>query len=130
MISKQLLPTDWVGSFKECIKNSIASTNCSIIKLSKKYFVSNYWIRRLSFMFSLKRVKGVRIWSYSAPHFSRIFPHLDWILIFRHSDWIRIFRHKGLFPPHFCGFILLIDISDVLRTFIFGKFGTNLHKLI
>ena len=35
-------------------------------------------------------VKSVRIRSYSGPHFSRIFPHSDWIQIRRYTEYLCI----------------------------------------
>ena len=39
--------------------------------------------------FSIHYAKSVRIRSYSGPHFSRIFPHLDWI--WRDTEYLPVF---------------------------------------
>ena len=38
-------------------------------------------------------VKRVHIWSYSGPHFSRIFPHLDWIR--RDTPYLSVFSSNA-----------------------------------
>ena len=58
-------------------------------------------------------VKSVRIRSYSGPHFSRIFPHSDWI----RRDFLRIQSECGKNPDQNNA-----EYGHVLRSFNYPKF--------
>ena len=59
------------------------------------WFYSTDWLQDFSIKYSKSThcLKSVRIRSYSGPHFSRIFPHADWIRrdtgISPNSVWMR-----------------------------------------